>query len=209
MLTREKIVAFKTWGKHFLICFADFSVRIHFLLFGKYAVNDQKLSPARLSLQFRKGEINFYSCSVKFIEEDLNEVYDWSTDVLSDEWDAKKAKKKMLAKGETLVADALLDQNVFAGVGNIIKNEVLYRCRIHPENKVADLPARKSSEMIRQAREYSFDFLEWKQAFVLKKNWKAHTKKTCSHCGGVITKKYLGKTNRRSFFCITCQVLYK
>ena len=26
-----------------------------------------------------------------------------------------------------LVCDALLDQNIFAGVGNIIKNEVLYQ----------------------------------------------------------------------------------
>jgi formamidopyrimidine-DNA glycosylase len=31
---------------------------------------------------------------------------------------------------DELIWDALLDQNVFAGVGNIIKNEVLFRLRV-------------------------------------------------------------------------------
>lgn len=180
-LAGKKIIGFRSYGKHFLICFKDFFVRIHFLLFGKYTVNDRKVNPPRLALIFSKGEINFYSCSVQFIEQDLDEVYDWSADVLNDSWDAKAAKKKLLQKPDAFVTDALLDQNIFAGVGNIIKNEVLYRTRIHPENKVGDLPVKKLNELIKQARVYSFDFLEWKKAFVLRKHWKVHTKKpACS-----------------------------
>ena len=41
---------------------------------------------------------------------------------------------------DTLVCDALLDQDLFAGVGNIIKNEVLFRTRVHPESTIGDLP---------------------------------------------------------------------
>jgi endonuclease-8 len=204
----KKIISFKSWGKHFLICFKYFSVRIHFLLFGKYEINERKVNPARLTLTFSKGEINFYSCSVQFIEGDLNEIYDWSADVLNEAWDAKAAKKKLLHNTKAWVTDALLDQNIFAGVGNIIKNEVLFRTGIHPENKVGDLPPKKLNELIKQARVYSFDFLEWKKAFVLRKHWKAHTKKICLQCSNPIVKKYLGKTNRRTFFCISCQVLY-
>jgi hypothetical protein len=44
---------------------------------------------------------------------------------------------------DALVCDALLDQNVFAGVGNIIKNEVLFRIRVHPLSKLGALPAHK------------------------------------------------------------------
>ncbi len=66
--------------------------------------------------------------------------------------------------------------NVFAGVGNIIKNEVLFRIRVHPLSKIGKLPPRKLSELIKQARQYSFDFLEWKKAFVLRKHWLAHNK---------------------------------
>ena len=64
----------------------------------------------------------------------------------------------------------------FAGVGNIIKNEVLYRIRVHPESLVNKLPAAKLKEMISESRIYSFQFLEWKRNNELKKHWLAHTK---------------------------------
>ena len=32
VLLDKKIIEFKSWGKHFLICFKGFSLRIHFLL---------------------------------------------------------------------------------------------------------------------------------------------------------------------------------
>lgn len=205
----RKVTAFKSWGKHFLICFKGFSVRIHFMLFGSYRINEQKLTPARLSLQFAEGELNFYACSVKIIEEPLDDVYDWSADVMSDEWDPKKAKRKLKAEPEMLVCDALLAQDIFAGVGNIIKNEVLFRIQVHPASKVGKLPAKKLNELVEQARVYSFDFYEWKKQYVLKKHWLAHTKKTCPRCKIPLIKKHMGKTNRRTFFCENCQVKYE
>lgn len=209
-LQGQKIVDIKTWGKHFLIVFKNFTVRIHFMLFGSYSINKKKedRSP-RLSLEFKKGEMNFYACSVKFIEEPLDETYDWKADVLSDEWDPKAARKKVKAIPEALVTDLLLDQNIFAGVGNIIKNEVLYRIKVHPESKAGALPPRKLTEMINEARNYSFDFLKWKREYVLRKHWLVHKKGICARDGAKILKEYLGKTNRRTFFCPVCQVKYE
>ncbi|MDB5193927.1 MAG: glycosylase/AP lyase, DNA-binding [Segetibacter sp.] len=204
----KTITDFKSWGKHFLICFDDFSVRIHFLLFGSYRVNEQKATPPRLGLQFQNGELNFYACSIQFIEEDLDKIYDWTGDVMNDNWDAAKAKKKLKAKPEMLACDALLDQDIFAGSGNIIKNEVLFRIMVQPESKIVALPAKKLNELIKEARNYSFDFLEWKKAYVLKKHWLAHTKKMCPRCDIPFVKQYLGKTKRRSYYCINCQVFY-
>jgi len=208
-LLNKKLVDIKTWGKHLLFCFEKFTVRIHFLMFGKYLVNKKREGDSRLSMQFKNGEINLYTCSVKFIEEPLEEVYDWSADVLNEAWDPKSAKKKLKALPNMMVTDALLDQTIFAGVGNIIKNEVLYRIKVHPKNKVGDLPPRKLNELIAEARNYSFDFLEWKKEYTLRKHWLAHTKQICQRDGGKIVKEYLGKTQRRTFFCNTCQVLYK
>jgi endonuclease-8 len=205
----KKITDFKSWGKHFLICFSGFTMRIHFMLFGSYRINEAKDTAPRLGLKFAKGELNFYACSLKFIDEDLDEVYDWSADIMSDEWDAAKAKKKLKEKPDVLACDALLDQNIFSGSGNIIKNEVLFRKHIHPLSEVGKIPAKKITEMVREASNYSFDFLKWKKAYVLKKHWLAHTKKTCPRCNIPLVKEYLGKTNRRSFFCNNCQELYK
>ena len=127
---------------------------------------------------------------------------------MNDAWDPSKAKKKLKAIPDTLVADALLDQKIFAGVGNIIKNEVLWRIKVHPKTKVGDLPPKKLSELIKEARNYSFDFLKWKKAYVLKKHWCIHTKKMCPRCKIPAHKEYVGKTNRRTFYCDNCQVLY-
>lgn len=207
-ISSEKIIDFKSWGKHFLICFKNFTVRIHFMLFGSYRINEQRQSTPRLALIFDKGQLNFYACSIKFIDQKIDTIYDWTSDVMNDEWDPKAAKKKLKQNSERIIADALLDQNVFAGVGNIIKNEVLFRIKVHPKTRVGDLSSKKLTELIKEARQYSFDFLEWKKQYVLKKHWLVHTKKICPRDGSAIMKEYLGKTHRRTFFCNTCQVLY-
>ena len=117
-------------------------------------------------------------------------------------------RRKLKKMPDTMVCDALLDQNVFSGVGNIIKNEVLYRIFLHPETLVGDIPPRKLTQLINESRNYSFDFLKWKKAYVLKKHWLAHTKKTCKRCDLPFMKKYCGKTKRRTFFCENCQLFY-
>ena len=206
---KHRITDFKSFGKNFFICFTNGSIKIHFMLFGSYRINERKQTPARLSLHFKNGELNFYACSVKLIEVDLDEIYDWTADVMNEDWSSAKAKMKLKAMPQTLVCDALLDQNIFAGVGNIIKNEVLFRIQVHPKSKVGDIPPKKLTEVVREARQYSFDFLEWKKQYVLKKHWLVHTKRFCPRDGSKIVKEYLGRTNRRTFFCNSCQTLYK
>jgi endonuclease-8 len=206
-LLHQKVRAFKSWGKHFLICFDDFAMRIHFLLFGSYRIDEQKETAPRISLLFKNHELNFYACSLKFIEGNLDESYDWESDVMADRWKPKKAIEKLAQKQNMLVCDALLNQEIFAGVGNIIKNEVLYRIGVSPLNTIGQIPATKIKVLVKEARNYSFDFLRWKKEYTLKKHWLAHTKKTCPK-GHEIIKEYLGTTNRRTFYCLQCQVKY-
>ena len=207
-LINEQLQEFRSWGKHFLICFKEFTLRVHFMLFGTYRINERKETKERLRLEFEGTEINFYTCSLLFIEGDINLIYDWSADVMSDQWDEAAAIQKLLLKPDTLVCDALLDQQIFAGVGNIIKNEVLYRIKVHPATKIIDLPSVKLQELVTEARNYSFDFLQWKKEYTLKKHWLAHAKKICLRCNLPLQKEYMGKTKRRTFFCNNCQKFY-
>jgi endonuclease-8 len=205
----QTVIDFKSWGKHFLICFPTFFIRIHFLLFGSYRINEERDRVPRLRLEFKKGFINFYACSVRIVQEDPEDVYDFTVDVMSDDWKPRAARKRLLEQPNMLVCDALLDQSLFAGSGNIIKNEVLYRIKVHPKTRVGALPSRKLGELIKEVRAYSFDFLKWKKAYVLRKHWLAHTKRTCSRCEVPLVKEYLGKHQRRTFYCRQCQVRYK
>jgi endonuclease-8 len=203
----QTITDFKSWGKHFLICLPKFTIRIHLLMFGTYRINEQKESKPRLRLVFANNEeINFYACAIERIDKKLNDVYDWSADVMNSKFDTRKANAKLKEKPGTLVCDAILDQNIFAGAGNIFKNEVLFRIKVHPLSKVGDLPDRKRRELVKEVINYGKDFLKWKKKFVLRKNWEAHTKRTCPRDGNKFIKTYLGKTQRRTFFCEVCQV---
>jgi endonuclease VIII len=209
-ITGQKVTGLKTWGKHFLIVLEDCTIRIHYLMFGNYYLNSRHPEKEpKLTLEFSNGEWNNYSCAAKIIEEtDLKKLYDFTTDVLQEEWDPKKAKAKLKAAPGMLVCDALLDQTIFSGVGNIIKNEVLYRIRLHPESEVGALPPKKLDELVAQARVYCYEFIDWKKAGILRKQWLAHTKKVCTRCNLLFTKMHTGLNPRRSFFCTNCQALY-
>jgi len=205
-----RIEALRSWGKHFLIEMdVDFTLRVHFMMFGSYRIDERKSwTTPRLSLGFGDSELNLYACSVRFIDVPLDLLYDWKADVMSDAWDAKLALARIRARPDMLACDALLDQDIFAGVGNIIKNEVLFRIRVHPLSTIGAMPAAKQRELVKEARQYSFDFYEWKKQYVLKKHWLAHTKRTCPRCDVPLLKAHLGHTHRRSFWCERCQVKY-
>ena len=210
-LKGKKLQKIKTFGKQTYLIFGKPVVRIHLLMFGSYSVNEQTKpdKSLRLEIVFEKGKLYFYSCSLKIVDEDFLKAIPWEADVLSDEWKPKKAKEKLKEIPETLACDALLNQDVFAGVGNIIKNEVLFRIGVQPESEIGNLPDKKLNELIREARNYSFDFLKWKKEFVLKKHWLVHNKKFCPKCGEKLIRKHLGKTHRRSFYCENDQKLYQ
>lgn len=209
-LVGQPILSLRAWGKHFIIELPTMALRIHFLLFGSYAIDEHKEGRMkRLGLDMEDGgALNFYACSVKEIDPDLDAVYDWTANVMSDSWNPAQALKKLRAQPDMLVCDALLDQDIFAGVGNIIKNEVLFRIRVHPLSTVAGMSAAKLRQLVAEARIYSFDFLRWKKDYALKAHWLAHAKTMCPRCNIPFTKRKLGKTNRRAFFCENCQKQY-
>ena len=204
------IKSIRSWGKHFLIELPSVSLRVHFLMFGSYRINERKDTVPRLSLRFADStELNFYACSVKYVESRLDGEYDWQADVMSDQWNPALAREKLRKLPYMFACDALLNQDIFSGVGNIIKNEVLFRIRVHPLSLVGALPPAKLKALIEQARIYSFEFLEWKKAYVLRQHWQAHNKSVCPRCDLTFTRAHLGNTHRRSFYCENCQKKYE
>lgn len=57
-------------------------------------------------------------------------------------------QKKITDHKEELISDVLLDQDIFSGVGNIIKNEVLYRTRVNRNSIVGKILSKKIKEMV-------------------------------------------------------------
>jgi endonuclease-8 len=120
LLKQKKIKSIETWGKHLFICLKDINIEIHLRMFGSFLINERKPNiNAKISLQFAKEELNFYVINLKLIK-DIS-IYDKEAYVMNEEWSAAKAIKKLKEIPDTKICDARLDQQIFSGVGNIIK----------------------------------------------------------------------------------------
>src|SRR5215208_8086361 len=164
-ILKKEVKNIFSWGKHLVIQFDEFALRTHFLLFGTFeaSINNSTLTgdyqrayTPRLQLDFENGTIKLFNCSVKFLEtKNAKASYDFTIDIMSPKWNADKAFDSLSSKPDVEIADLLLDQEIFAGVGNIIKNEVLWRVRIHPETKVKQIAPSKLMELIAETRKFS------------------------------------------------------
>lgn len=212
----KEILDIFAWGKHLVFQFEDFALRIHFMLYGSFeaSVNNQKVTgdypskkfKARLKLIFDNGEIDLYNCSLRYLESSqAKALYDYSIDIMSPLWVNKKALEKLQNAPEDEIGDLLLDQTIFAGVGNIIKNEVLYLVKTLPAKPSKDLSVKKLKEIIKTAREFSQQFYQWRRIFVLSQHYQIYRKGTCPRCHGKISRIKTGQRKRISFFCPNCQ----
>ena len=161
-MLQKKVKNIFAWGKHLIIQFDEFALRTHFLLFGAFEAtvdnsavtgDYRRAYTPRLQLDFENGTIKLFSCSVKYLEtRNARMDYDFTVDIMSPKWDSRQAFDSVSAKPNSEVADILLDQNIFAGVGNIIKNEVLWRVRIHPETKIKNSTPAEVHELIAETK---------------------------------------------------------
>lgn len=214
-LKGERILDIFSYGKYLFFQFDTFALRIHFMLYGSFqAVVDhvkvtgdypKKARAPRLALSLKNGEIEMYSCSVRFIEEsDAKAQCDYSIDIMSDEWDGRKALAVVKKEKESEIADVLLDQTIFLGVGNIIKNEVLVREKVAPTRLIANISAAKLKKIVDLTREYVFQFYEWRKKFELRKHYLIYRQSLCKQCGSKVLRKKTGQRNRVSFICPKC-----
>lgn len=172
---------------------------IHFLMYGTYRINERRDTEPRLSLRCEEDEFNVYSCSAKIVE-DLSDL-DPTGDVLSDRFDAERARQALAE--DRMVADILLDQDVFGGVGNIVKNEALLEAGVDPR--------RSGSQLTEDEREALFD-----AAVGLTTTWYEHEdgaraiiriyqKGECPDCGADTRRENLSRFDRLTIWCPACQ----
>lgn len=206
-LQSRYLTSVKIWGKHLLLGFDRvIYLRVHFLMFCSCRINEKKLDRIpRLSLKFGTGELNLYTCSVKPLLQTPNREYDWAIDPMARQWDPDRAAASIHARKTSFLCDILLDQTTFAGVRNIIKNEVLFKLKLHPMRAIGTLSPLEIKKVVSETREYCFQCLKWKKYFVLKKNWHIYQKKLCPACSKKIMLKKTGLLQRVSFFCSRCQ----
>ena len=208
-LEGETIKEIIVFGKQILLVLPKFTIRVHLMMFGRVKIDERNEGgKLRLGLKFKDSELNFYACDIHFIDEPLDEVFDWTTDVMNPEWDAQKALSKLKNHEDELISDVLIDQEIFNGLGNKGVNEALYRTKVHPASIVGALSASKRKSIIQEAVDFSFDYFKWENDGVAKENFSVYMKKKCPVHGTALKHEKIGTSGRKCHFCEECQKLY-
>src|SRR5205823_2346681 len=73
-------------------------------------------------------------------------------DLLAADFNADEAFRRLRACADAEVAEALLDQRVMAGIGNVFKSEILFVESVNPFVRVAELDDAKLQSIVATAR---------------------------------------------------------
>ncbi len=204
-----ELINIETFGKNLIFVFKDFFVTAHFGLFGSMLINERKKVNASFALHFDDDEINFYVTRTNFFEGKPEDYFNYKTDILKTEFDQKFVLKTLQKDFKSkMIGDVLMDQNIFAGVGNIIRVEVLFRSKIHPDSLVEKIPTKNLQELIAISADYGEEFLNQMATDSVKMDALVYGKKICPiHKTDLIVEK-MGKVKRKTFLCRECQEFY-
>ena len=207
-LQGKKLKDIQTWGKHLLFVFENGTVRIHLGLFGEVLINERKKVNASFFLQFANGEINGYVVRAQKLEKSLKETYDWKVDIMSPKFDAAHVKQLLKKYIEKTIDDVLMNQDIFSGVGNKIRNEALYRAGIHPQSVVGKIPAAKISTLIKEVVKYARIFYNNLTKTGEHEAFQVYQQEYAAD-GSDVTMKVLPKSKRKIYFSEHRQKLFK
>lgn len=198
-----------SFGKNFLFVFKDFFVTVHLGLFGRMLVDERKKVNASFALHFAEGEINFYVAKSRLYQGNPEDHFDFKTDVLKEEFEAEYVIKKLRKEhGAEQIGDAIMNQQVLPGVGNIIRVESLYRAGIHPQSMVSKIPLRKLRELLREILAYSWEFFGLMENGGVKRKALIYGKKNCPADQTDLRVEVMGKVKRKTYVCEKCQKLF-
>jgi len=142
-------------------------------------------------------------------------------DLLGETFDEAEAIRRLRERNDIEIADALLNQRVVAGAGNVYKSEVLFLCRVPPRTPVRDLSDDRLREMLRTARTHlKANVVDGTSAIVTYRGYRRTRSsvnpaeglyvygrggKPCRRCGASIRVAAQGPHARLTYWCPVCQ----
>lgn len=123
-------------------------------------------------------------------------------DVLADDFDPNAVVVAMRTDPSRGLGDALLDQHLVAGIGNIFKSEACFAAKVDPWRPVGEVSDEELRAVLIAAREQMMAAVEsGRHSFrVYKRRHGA-----CPTCRGPISSRGQGDANRTTYWCPRCQ----
>lgn len=126
-------------------------------------------------------------------------------DVIAPDFDSS-AFLRRLRRGEPArpIGDALLDQTVIAGIGNLWKSETCFALAVDPWRALADVGDEQALALVGFAREHMAAAVR-EGAAARPRTVYRRAGRPCPRCGAAILQRGQGENNRQTFWCPSCQ----
>ena len=215
---------------------SEYVCRTHMMMYGRIIVNNSQAYPNLTPFLILKLDDNttltWYLSQIKFLDPNCE------TDIIKTNYSICSSRKniadsfklmkydvsndsydpvlhlKHLIKGiseyrSEILVDFLLDQQYFPGVGNILQQEILYRCRLSPTKKIFEFGSGIKLKkilvcIIKQLKELVDTLYQSYLGTRTGKILQIYHKSVCP-LGHKTTTKYLGFRRRKTTWCPICQ----
>ena len=123
-------------------------------------------------------------------------------DILAEAFDAAEAAQRIEMTPEIDIAEALLNQQAVAGIGNIFKCEALYASGLDPFTYVADLSREDIARVVEKARRLMRASVAGRRMVF---SVYGRGGRPCRRCGTTIARHKDGHEARVTYWCPRCQ----
>jgi endonuclease VIII len=191
-------------GKNLLLRFeGGLVVRSHLRMTGRWRIEPRGKARTGLPWLVLRGEtLEGVLWNGPVLTLETRNLRRLGQDVLADEFDVDAAVARLRGAGDLWLGEALQDQRLVAGIGNMWMAETLWSVGASPWLRVRDVEDELLRDAVATARRLMHDALETgRQARQVYR----HAGRPCSRCGTVIRSRGQGDDNRTAYWCPGCQ----
>jgi endonuclease-8 len=203
----------ETRGKHLLLHFGDLVLHSHLGMGGSWHVYRRgarwrkPASSAWMTLSGEEAEAVQFGgptlrlLSAKQLRRDPT-LSRLGPDILAPAFDPKTVRARLHGVPERELGEALLDQRLIAGIGNIFKSEACFAARVNPWRKIGKLEDSDLAGVLTAGQRLMRESVERGRPG---RAVYRRAGQPCPACGTPIAARGQGDANRRTYWCPRCQ----
>ncbi len=213
-LDAHRLESVETHGKHLLLGFGELVLHSHLGMSGGWHVQPRGAAwrrPRSSAWAVLAGErsetVQFGGTTLRVLAarqvRSDPQLARLGPDVLAPDLDLTALAARIRAADHgRAVGEALLDQTLLAGIGNIYKSEACFAAGIDPWRPLGELSARELDAVLAAAREEMLDAVRrgGRHRFAVYRR-----RGPCPRCGAAIRSRGQGDANRTTYWCAACQ----
>jgi endonuclease VIII len=203
-LSGRRLVSVEAVGKNLVLRFeGGYVLRNHLRRSGRWRVGPRgRAVRGRPWLVLRGAQHEAVLYGGRVLELHGRGLRNLGPDILALPPDFERMVANLRQSGSREIGDALLDQRLVAGIGNVWRSEALWLARVSPWRSAASL----DNAELRRVMDAAASLM--RRAVDTGREERAvyrHAGRPCPRCGDTIRSRGQGDANRIAYWCPTCQ----